>query len=88
MIEQLTGKYEFKNYLAPDTEEKVVVIGACLISRDNEVKVKVNKISTIGQELDNILHVIRWLGVDNDLYEIIDDNTILFVNGSSIIFYE
>lgn len=86
MIEQLKGKYEFKHYLAPDTEEKVIIIGACLIGERNEVKVNIDKLSTVDQELSNFLNVIKWLGVDDDYYQAIDDYIIFFINGSKIVF--
>lgn len=86
MIEQLTGKYEFKHYLAPDTEEKVIIIGACLIGENNEVKVKVGPISAPEQQINNFINVIKWLGVDNDFYQVVNDDTILFINGSKIYF--
>jgi hypothetical protein len=87
MIEKLTGKYEFKHYLAPDTEEKVIIVGACLIGERNEVKVRINETSTADQELSNFLNVIKWLGVDCEFYQVVgDDCTILFINGSKIEF--
>lgn len=86
MIEQLTNKYEFKHYLAADTEEKVIVIGACLIGENNEVKVKIHAVSTMEQEINNYLNVIKWLCVDVDMYQVVNDDTILFINGSKIIF--
>lgn len=85
-IEQLKWKYELKYYLPPDTEEKVIIIGACLIGESNEVIVKAGIISTRDQELSDFLNVIKWLGVDNDFYQVVDDYTILFINGSRIDF--
>ena len=85
MIEQLKGKYEFKYYLPPDTEEKVVAIGACLIGRDNEVRVRIDITSTQQQELNNYLNVLEWLRIDKDLYQVYE-GAIRFINGSRIDF--
>lgn len=90
MIEQLTGKFEFKAYLVHDTEEKVIIIGACLINAGNKVIVKCSPTQSPGGEIRNFAAVLEWLRVDTDLYQIYDpvygDYTIRFTNGSKIVF--
>lgn len=89
MMEQLTGKFEFKMYLPHDTAEKVYIIGACLIGAGNEVIVKCSCMQSPEGEANNFLNVLKWMMVDYEFYHLSgNNNVIIFINGSKIIFSE
>lgn len=83
----MSNKVFFSHHLPPDTEEKVKAIAVCLIQPNAEIKVDVSVLATGDQEVKNFLNVIKWLGVGYDMYHVSgNDNVILFINGSKIVF--
>jgi hypothetical protein len=83
----MSNNIEFSHTLPLDTEEKVKAIAVCLIQEKSEIKVKTSCISTVEQEIQNYLNVIKLLSVDYELYQVVgNDDVILFINGSKIAF--
>lgn len=79
-------KIFIEKILPPDTFQMVNAVACCLIDENNTAHVTISNLSTIEQTINNFLNVIKWLGVDVDFYQVVNDNTILFINGSKIIF--
>lgn len=72
------------NRLSKNEQTKVIALANCLLFDGWEYTFCTFMLAI--EELNRFIDTIKGMRVDDDMYQVVDDNTILFKNGSKIYF--